>query len=140
VRTACFLPFLCALALLSSSLSSAQAQQSPPPPSPASPAPSPAPAAKSQSDVDNPEADDSLSLSQDQKDRIKAIRDDSALQIQAAQKDTTLTPDEKDRKIRLIRKQTRAKVFGVLTPVQQKIWAQNRREQRESKGKDPKTP
>jgi Spy/CpxP family protein refolding chaperone len=140
VKTTCFLPLLCALVLLTGVLSKAEAQQSPPPASPATPAPPPAPVAKNQSDVDNPEADDSLNLTQDQKDRIKAIRDDSALQIQAAQKDTTLTPDEKDRKIRLIRKQTRAKVFGVLTPVQQKIWAQNRREQRESKGKDPKTP
>jgi Spy/CpxP family protein refolding chaperone len=140
VRTVRFLPLLCALVVLLTFAPRAKAQQSTSPPSPASQPPPVASATRNQSDSEYPEADDSLNLTQDQKDRMKAIRDDAALQIQAAQKDSTLTEDQKERKIRLIRKQTRAKVFAVLTPEQQKLWAQNRREQRESKGKDPKAP
>lgn len=90
--------------------------------------------------AENPEADESLHLRQDQKDRIKAIRDDSAQQIVAAQKDATLTADQKERKIKQIRKTTRAKVFAVLTIDQQKTWAEDRREQRQSKGKPAQTP
>jgi len=142
MRTARFLLLACGASLLSFAPVRVRAQQNPPPPSapPGAPASQAGASAKNQTDVDYPENDDSLGLSQDQKDRIKAVRDDSALQLKDAQKDTTLTEDQRDRKIRAIKKQTRAKVFGVLTPEQQKAWALNRREQRESKAKDPKTP
>ena len=99
MRTARLLLVLSGIAVLSGAPTRARAQQTAPPPStpPPAPASQPGTAAKNHNDVDYPENDDSLGLSQDQKDRIKAIRDDSALQLKDAQKDTTLTEDQRER-------------------------------------------
>lgn len=79
------------------------------------------------------ENDPALALSEDQKARIKAIREDAGLQIQAVEKDATLTADQKERKVKLIHKETRAKTFSVLTPDQQKTWGAEQHERHEAR-------
>jgi Spy/CpxP family protein refolding chaperone len=89
--------------------------------------------AKAASNPDAIENDDSLNLTQDQKDKIKAIREDARKQKQDIEKDKTLTPDQQTKQIKDITKQTRAQVFAVLTPEQQKIWSAEQRERRMEK-------
>jgi Spy/CpxP family protein refolding chaperone len=89
--------------------------------------------AKPASNPDAIENDDSLNLTQDQKDKIKAIRDDARKQKQDIEKDKTLTPDQQTKQIKAITKQTRAQVFAVLTPEQQKAWSEEQRERRMEK-------
>jgi Spy/CpxP family protein refolding chaperone len=89
--------------------------------------------AKPSSNPDAIENDDSLSLTQDQKDKIKSIRDDAKKQKQDIEKDKTLTPDQQTKQIKDITKQTRAQVFAVLTPEQQKAWSAEQRERRMEK-------
>lgn len=101
------------------------------------PKPSQTPATKAPREVDSPETDESLNLTQDQKDRIKAIRDDAQQQVLDVQKDATLTDEQKQTRIRKIRKTERAQVFGVLTPEQQKTWAEEQRERREARKQAP---
>ncbi|MGA8224223.1 MAG: hypothetical protein WB780_21430 [Candidatus Acidiferrales bacterium] len=108
------------------------AQQTTPATSPSKP-----PATKPQGNADEPENDTTLYLTDDQKARIKSIRADADLQIQAAEKDATLTPEQKERRVKLIRKTTRAQVFAVLTPDQQKTWSAEQREKREAKSAPP---
>jgi Spy/CpxP family protein refolding chaperone len=98
----------------------------------------PGKSASPQGNADAPEDDPNLYLTTDQKAKIKAIRDDAELQIQAAEKDTTLTPEQRERRIKGIRKATRAQVFAVLTPDQQKTWSAEQREKREAKRQPPK--
>jgi Spy/CpxP family protein refolding chaperone len=89
--------------------------------------------AKPSSNPDAIENDDSLNLTQDQKDKIKAIRDDARKQKQDVEKDKTLTPDQQTKQLKDITKQTRAQVFAVLTPEQQKAWSAEQRERRMEK-------
>jgi Spy/CpxP family protein refolding chaperone len=89
--------------------------------------------AKPASNPDAIENDDSLNLTQDQKDKIKAIRDDARKQKQDIEKDKALTPDQQTKRIKAITKQTRAQVFAVLTPEQQKAWSEEQRERRMEK-------
>jgi Spy/CpxP family protein refolding chaperone len=112
----------------------ASAQQSTPTPPPKAATPSKdAPPAKHYGNADEPENDATLYLTDDQKARIKAIRADADQQIQAADKDPALTPEQKERRVKQIRKATRAQVFAVLTPDQQKTWSAEQREKREAK-------
>jgi Spy/CpxP family protein refolding chaperone len=89
--------------------------------------------AKPASNPDAIENDDSLNLTQDQKDKIKSIREDAKKQRQDIEKDKTLTPDQQTKQIKAITKQTRAQVFAVLTPEQQKTWSAEQRERRMEK-------
>ena len=89
--------------------------------------------AKPGSNPDAIENDDSLNLTQDQKDKIKSIREDAKKQRQDIEKDKTLTPDQQTKQIKAITKQTRAQVFAVLTPEQQKAWSAEQRERRMEK-------
>ena len=89
--------------------------------------------AKSSSNPDAIENDDSLNLTPDQKDKIKSIREDAKKQKQDIEKDKTLTPDQQTKQIKDITKQTRAQVFAVLTPEQQKAWSAEQRERRMEK-------
>jgi Spy/CpxP family protein refolding chaperone len=89
--------------------------------------------AKPGSNPDAIENDDSLNLTQDQKDKIKSIREDAKKQRQDIEKDKTLTPDQQTKQIKAITKQTRAQVFAVLTPEQQKTWSAEQRERRMEK-------
>ena len=95
-----------------------------------------APAQSSAKPSSNPDAienDDSLNLTQDQKDKIKSIRDDAKKQKQDVEKDKTLSPDQQTKQLKAITKQTRAQVFAVLTPEQQKAWSAEQRERRMEK-------
>ena len=89
--------------------------------------------AKPASNPDAIENDDSLNLTQDQKDKIKSIREDAKKQRQDIEKDKTLTPDQQTKQIKAITKQTRAQVFAVLTPEQQKAWSAEQRQRRMEK-------
>jgi Spy/CpxP family protein refolding chaperone len=89
--------------------------------------------AKPSSNPDAIENDDSLNLTPDQKEKIKSIREDARKQKQDIEKDKTLTPYQQTKQIKAITKQTRAQVFAVLTPEQQKAWSEEQRERRMEK-------
>lgn len=97
------------------------------------------PASAVSSRPDAIENDVTLHLTDDQKAKIKAIRDDAELQMQAVGKDTTLTEEQKERRVKLIHKETRAKVFAVLTPDQQKTWGAEQHERHEARSSKPKS-
>ncbi|MGB8522163.1 MAG: hypothetical protein WCD43_04290 [Candidatus Acidiferrales bacterium] len=84
-------------------------------------------------DPDTPEADDSLKLTDDQKARIKSIREDAQDQQKAMQKDKTLNDDQRQKKAKQIRMDTRKNVWSVLTAEQRTIWAEEARQRREAK-------
>ncbi len=84
-------------------------------------------------DPDTPEADDALNMTDEQKARIKSIRDDTQEQLKAMQKDKTLSDEQRQKKAKQIKMDTRKQVWSVLTPEQRKIWADEARERREAK-------
>jgi Spy/CpxP family protein refolding chaperone len=88
---------------------------------------------KPSSNPDAIENDESLNLTPEQKDKIKSIREDAKKQKQDIEKDKTLTADQQTKQIKDINKQTRAQVFAVLTPEQQKAWSAEQRERRMEK-------
>jgi periplasmic protein CpxP/Spy len=87
-------------------------------------------------DADTPENDAALNLTDDQKTKIVAIRADAKDQMKAMKKDTTLTDDQRAQKVKELRKDIRRQVWAVMTPEQQKIWAQEMREHRQAKKAD----
>ena len=82
---------------------------------------------------DAPENDDALHLTDEQKEKIKSIREDAKQRALDIQKDTSLSDDVKERKLKQIRKETRAQVFAVMTPDQQQQWIAEQRARREAK-------
>ena len=84
------------------------------------------PAAPGPKDFD----DEKLNLSQDQKNQIKQFRENAKSQIEAVRNDSSLTPEQKEEKIRQIRRETHKQVLGVLTPEQRKIVKERQRERR----------
>jgi Spy/CpxP family protein refolding chaperone len=84
-------------------------------------------------DADAPENDDALHLTDEQKDKIKSIRKDAKQRVLDVQKDSTLSDEVKERKVRELRKQTRAQVWAVMTPDQQQQWANEQRARREAR-------
>jgi Spy/CpxP family protein refolding chaperone len=83
--------------------------------------------------ADTPEDDAALNLTDDQKAQIKTIREDGKAQLAALGKDASLSEEAKQQKLKLIRKDIRRQVWGVMTPEQQKQWAAEQRELREHK-------
>ena len=83
--------------------------------------------------ADTPEDDAALNLTDEQKAQIKTIREDAKQQIAAMGKDSSLSADAKQQKLKVIRKEIRRQVWGVMTPEQQKQWAAEQRERREQK-------
>jgi Spy/CpxP family protein refolding chaperone len=90
-------------------------------------------AAKPASNPDALENDESLNLTPEQKDKIKSLREDAKSKKQDVEKDKTLTPDQQTKQVKQITKETRAQVFAVLTPEQQKAWSEEQRERRQQK-------
>jgi Spy/CpxP family protein refolding chaperone len=90
--------------------------------------------------VDAPEDDPALNVTDDQKAQIKTIREDSKQQMAAVDKDTSLTDEQRQRKAKQIKMATRKQVWGVLTPEQQKAWAEESRERHEAKHQTEKPP
>ncbi len=82
---------------------------------------------------DTPEEDAALNLTDDQKSKIAAIRADNKDQMKAIKKDTTLSDSDRQTKMKELHKSTRAQVWAVLTPDQQKQWAAEERARREAK-------
>ena len=82
------------------------------------------PASSPDRDVD----DEKLNLSSDQKNQIKQIRDNAKSQAQTVRNDASLTPEQRREKFREIHRDASAKIDGVLTPEQRKIWHERRRE------------
>lgn len=111
--------------------------------SPATPPPSAAPSGSQSAggsggkngkmSADTPEDDPALNLTEDQKSKIDAIRADTKEQLKSINKDTTLSDSDKEAKIKQLRKTTRAQVWAILTPDQQKQWTADARERREQK-------
>ena len=83
--------------------------------------------------ADTPEDDATLNLTDEQKAQIKTIREDGKHQIAALGKDSSLSEEAKQQKLKVIRKDIRRQVWGVMTPEQQKQWAAEQRELRENK-------
>jgi Spy/CpxP family protein refolding chaperone len=83
--------------------------------------------------ADTPEDDAALNLTDEQKAQIKTIREDGKQQIAATAKDSSLSEEAKQQKLKVIRKDIRRQVWGVMTPEQQKQWAAEQRERREQK-------
>jgi|SRR5271156_516389 len=83
--------------------------------------------------ADTPEDDAALNLTDEQKARIKTIREDGKAQVAALGKDASLSEEAKQQKLKVIRKDIRRQVWGVMTPEQQKQWAAEQRELREHK-------
>ena len=83
--------------------------------------------------ADTPEDDAALNLTDEQKAQIKTIREDGKAQVAALGKDASLSEEAKQQKLKVIRKDIRRQVWGVMTPEQQKQWAGEQRELREHK-------
>ncbi len=89
-------------------------------------------------DAEAPENDDALHLTDEQKDKIKSIREDAKQKVLDVQKDSSLSDEAKERKVREIRKETRAQVWGAMTPDQQQQWANEQRARREARHAESK--
>jgi len=63
-----------------------------------------------------------LSLTDDQKAKIKPILDDQATQIHSLKKDTTISKDDQKAKSKTIRDASSPKIRALLTPDQQKTF------------------
>jgi Spy/CpxP family protein refolding chaperone len=141
MKTVTVAGLLFALALIFGYAGASRAQQS----GGSAPAAHPGAAAQSGSgpkamDADTPEDDASLNLTDEQKAQIQTIRDDAKQQVAATQKDSSLSDEAKQQKLKVIRKDTRRQVWGVMTPEQQKQWAAEQRERRETKHGGSATP
>ena len=84
-------------------------------------------------DADTPESDTAMNFTDDQKTKIAAIRADAKDQMKAVKKDTSLTDEQRQQKMNQIHMDTRKQVWAVMTPEQQKTWAQEQRTRREAK-------
>jgi len=71
-----------------------------------------------------------LNLTDDQKEQIKKIHDDTSAQVNAVSKDESLTADQKQAKIHQLRHGARLQVVKLLTPEQRKQMRENMREMR----------
>jgi Spy/CpxP family protein refolding chaperone len=130
------LAILVSLAPAASARQDASAPQTPPPsaaPSGSQSGAGPGGGKHGHMDADRPEDDAALNLTDDQKSKIASIRSDTKDQLKAINKDTTTSDTDKQTKLKELRKTTRAQVWAVLTPDQQKQWTADARAKREEK-------
>jgi Spy/CpxP family protein refolding chaperone len=74
-----------------------------------------------------------LNLTDDQKTQIKQIHEGARSRAEAVKNDSSLSADQKEAKLRDIKRDTHQQVEKVLTPDQRKQMQQNMRENRASK-------
>jgi Spy/CpxP family protein refolding chaperone len=79
------------------------------------------------------ELGEKLDLTADQKAKLQPILDTEAKEIQAARDDKALSPEQRMTKIAEIRKTTQESINGILTPEQQKKFAEMKTEMREER-------
>jgi len=78
-----------------------------------------------------------LNLTDDQKAQIKQIHEGTRSKVEAVNNDSSLSADQKQAKIRDIRRDTHEQVKKVLTPEQRKQFEENMREHRDSNQQQP---
>ena len=78
-----------------------------------------------------------LNLTDDQKAQIKQIHEGMRSKAEAVKNDSSLSTDQKEAKIRDLRRDTHEQVKKVLTPEQRKQFEENMREHRDSKQQQP---
>ena len=76
-----------------------------------------------------------LGLSQDQKDKLKALHESTRTQIQALRNNDQLSRQEKRDQMRQLKEQKRTQMNAILTPEQQKKFAQIREQHKGKHGK-----
>lgn len=81
-----------------------------------------------------------LNLTDDQKAQMKKIHQDEKAQVEAINNDASLSADQKQAKIRAIRRDTRRLTDGVLTPEQKKTMQDWRREHRMERSQSQQAP
>ena len=86
-------------------------------------------AAPAQKPMDRP----NLNLTDDQKAEMKKIHEGAKSQIDAIKNDSSLTADQKQAKIRQVRKDTHKQIEAMLTPEQRKTMREFRKEHRGEK-------
>src|SRR5450432_2274494 len=79
-----------------------------------------------------------LNLTADQKTKLKSLREGVRQQVEALRNDPTLSAVDKRAKIRSLRESTRAQFTAVLTPDQQQLLQNGRRNGREGPGFGPR--
>ena len=79
-----------------------------------------------------------LNLTADQKAKLKSLHEGVRLQIEAVRNDATLSADAKRAKIRSLRESTRQQFQAVLTPEQQQLLQNGRRERRGGARRGPR--
>jgi Spy/CpxP family protein refolding chaperone len=78
-----------------------------------------------------------LNLTDDQKTQIKQIHEGMRSKVEAVNNDSSLSADQKEAKIRDLRRDTHEHVKKILTPEQRKQFEENMREHRDSKQQQP---
>jgi Spy/CpxP family protein refolding chaperone len=78
-----------------------------------------------------------LNLTADQKTKLKSLHEGVRQQIEALRNDATLSADDKRAKIRSLRESTRQQFQAVLTPEQQQLLQNGRRNRRQGRGFGP---
>jgi Spy/CpxP family protein refolding chaperone len=78
-----------------------------------------------------------LNLTDDQKAQIKQIHEGMRSKTEAVKNDSSLSSDQKEARIRDLRRDTHEQVKKVLTPEQRKQFEQNMREHRDDKQQQP---
>ena len=88
-----------------------------------------------------------LNLTDEQKAQVKPILDEQSKQMRATQEDTSLTQEQKHEKMKQIHQTTHSQINGILTPEQQKKFAElkeqhkgQREGSKESPSEQPKQP
>ncbi|HZS72007.1 MAG TPA: hypothetical protein VFA13_09230 [Candidatus Acidoferrum sp.] len=72
-----------------------------------------------------------LNLTQEQKTKLRPILADEAQQLQAIHNDTSLSREQKMAKMKEVRDSHQPQINEILTPEQQKKWAEMKKEARE---------
>ena len=78
-----------------------------------------------------------LNLTDDQKTQIKQIHEGMRSKAEVVKNDSSLSADQKEAKIRDLRRDTHEQVKKVLTPEQRKQFEENMREHRDDKQQQP---